>query len=237
MTRSVLDMFATYTTAKHRLGAIHEWPTGEKFRFCKNGAGALTAGMLVQGALPIADHSECVVSVLAAVGALTISATLNGSTVATKDQYKDGYVWVNKSTGIGMTYRIKSNTAAGAAGVIVLTLYEHTPVKVAFGAATEVTLLPNKWNGVLKAEASPTAGLSGVVLVAVGASEYHWEQVHGPCGMIGAGSLLIGNIVVPITTAGSIGPSAAFETDGPLVGRVLAVNISAEISLIDLCIE
>jgi hypothetical protein len=32
-------------------------------------------------------------------------------------------------------------------------------------------------------------------------------------------------------------PSAAIETDGPVVGRVLTVNITAEHALIDVTIE
>lgn len=232
------EVYKTYSTAKHRLGSSIEFPDGSKFRFCKNGAVALGAGLVTQGALPIADHHECVVSALAAVGDLTISATLGGSTVATANQYKDGYVWVNKSTGIGHTYRIKSNTAAGAGGVITLTLYEYSPVVVAFGAATEISLYPNKWNGVLVHDSPPTAGLVGVTMCAVAASYYHWEQVHGPCGVVASGTLVIGDSCVPsATTDGTVMPSAAFETDGPLVGRVLTVNVTAEHALIDLVIE
>lgn len=232
------EMYKTHTTQGPRLGAIAEWPDGSRFRYCKNGAVALLAGVVTQGALPIADHSEMVVSVQAAVGALTVSATMNGTTAATKDQYKDGYLWVNKSTGIGHTYRIKGNTAAAGAAVCTFTLYEHTPVVVAFGAATEVTVLPNKFNGVLVHASPPTAGLVGVTMCAVAANAYHWEQVRGPVGIIASGTLVIGDSCVPsATTDGTVMPSAAFETDGPLVGRVLTVNITAEHALIDVCIE
>lgn len=233
------EMYKTHTTQGPRLGAIAEWPDGSRFRYCKNGAVALGAGLVTQTALPIgADHIELVVSVQAAVGALTISATLNGTTVTTKDQYKDGYIWVNKSTGIGHTYRIKSNTAAAGGAVVTFTLYEHTPVVVAFGAASEVSVFPNKYNGVLVHASPPTGGLVGVTMCAVAANAYHWEQVRGPVGILASGTLVIGDSCVPsATTDGSVMPSAAFETDGPLVGRVMTVNITGEVALIDVCIE
>ena len=237
MDRSVTEeVYKTYSTAKHRLGSIIEWPDGSKFRFCKNGAVALLAGVVTQGPLPIAAHLEMVVSVLAAIGAKQISATM-GATAVVKDQYKDGLVWVNKSTGIGHTYRIKGHAAAALSSVVTLDLYEHSPVVVAFGVASEVSMY-SKFNGVLVHDSPPTAGLCGVTMCAVPIGYYHWEQVHGLCGVIASGTLVVGDSCVPSATAdGTVMPSVAFETDGPLVGRVMTVNITAEHALIDLCIE
>ena len=231
------EIYKTYTSAKHRLGTVIETPDGCRYRFALNGAGALAAGDLAQAALPVANHAECVVAAAVAAGAKVITATL-GATLSAVNQYKDGYVHVNKTPGLGHKYRVKSHLAVASAGVITLNLYEDSPVKVALTTSSEITLVPNPFRGVLIHDSPPTAKVAGVALVAVAASAYCWLQTRGPACVLVQGTHVIGDFVVPSATVdGAVMPSAAVETDGPPVGHVMVVNIDGEYGLVDLFIE
>lgn len=228
------EIYKTYTVPKHRLGSIIETPDGRQFRFTLNGAVALAAARLVQSTVPAANHLNIAVAAAVAVGAKVITATL-GATAAAKDLYKDGYVYVNDAAGEGHLYRIKTHEAVASAGVITLTLYEDSPVVVALTTASEITLIRNPFSGVLIHDSPPTAPLAGVTLVAVAAAAYCWLQTRGPAAVLTQGTLVIGDLCVPSATVdGAVMPSAAIETDGPIVGHVMAVNADTEQSLINL---
>jgi hypothetical protein len=238
MIRSVTEeVYKTYATAKHRLGSIIETPDGCRYRFALNGAGIQATGKLMQSALPISNHSENVVDVARAIGATVISATLFGATAAVADQYKDGWAHVNKGTGVGQRFRIKSHLAVAASAVITLNLYEDTPVRIALDATSEFTLVPNPFRGFLIHDSPATAKILGVTNCAVPASYYCWLQTRGPACVLGAGTLVIGNnCTASDATDGAVMPNIDFDLRPP-VGHVMVVNITAEYSLIDLVIE
>ena len=70
------------------------------------------------------------------------------------------------------------------------------------------------------------------------ASQYYYEQVKGDCCCTASGTLVIGDFCVPsASTDGTVMPSAAFETDGPYVGVVRELNVTAEGCCIDLKLD
>lgn len=229
------EIYKTYSSAKHRLGAIIEFPDGRVFRFGQAGAVALAHGKLHQSALPIADHTNVAVSANAAIGALQVSATL-GATAAAKDLYKDGFLLVNDATGEGYAYRIKGHAAADASGVITVQLYEDSPVKVALVASTsEVTLVHNRFKNCLIHPSPPTAQLAGVAIADIAIGAYGWFQTKGPAPVLVQGTVVIGDLCVPSATVdGAVMPSAALETDGPVVGIVVRVLADTEYGIVDL---
>lgn len=202
-----------------------------KFRLAKNGAVALVAGRLLQSSLPIADHANMAVAA-AAVGATTITVTL-GATAVVANQYAGGYVYVNDAgadvTTEGYMYRVQSHPAADLSTAVVLTLAADTPIKIALTANSQLTLLANPYSGVLVHASPPTANLVGVAPVAVAANAFFYVQVAGPCAVLQQGTLIIGDLCAPSATVdGAVMPSAALETDGPSVGRVMTVNADGE---------
>lgn len=234
--RSYVDeIYKSYTTPKHRLGAILEFPDGREFRFGQAGAVALAHGKLMQSALPVADHTNVAVSAAAAIGATRVSATL-GATAAAKDLYKDGYLVVNDATGEGYMYRIKGHAAVDASGVITVQLYEDTPLVVALVASTsEVTLVHNPFKNVLIHASPPTASLAGVTCADLAIGAYGWFQTRGPATVLVQGTLVIGDLCAPSATVdGAVMPSAALETDGPVVGIVARIAADTEYGVVNL---
>lgn len=226
------------------LGSRLVLPDERGFRFALAGAAARVAGKVYQGALPEANHDELVVTTVPAAGDKTIAATL-GATAAAIDIYSEGIAHFNKSTGLDYGHRIRRAIAAGQAhaavassGVITVNLEPGETVDVAGDSNTEVTLTKNRFASTVIHDSPPTAVLTGVSVGIAAASKYYYEQTQGVCAVTASGTLVIGDFCVPsATTDGTVMPSAAFETDGPYVGVVARVNITAETALIDLKLD
>lgn len=229
-----------------RFPAGHTLITPDKrtFRFTENDGTAEVAGDLYQSALPIANATEQVVDVATAIGATALSATL-GATAAAVDLYAEGTVHSNKTTGLGYGFRIRRAVATGdghaavlASGVITVNLEPGETLQVALTTSSELTFTQNRHRVVLIHDSPPTASLAGVSPAVAAADRWYWSQTEGDAAVLTSGTLVIGDLCVPSATVdGAVMPSAAFETDGPYVGVVRHVNITAEISLIDLKID
>lgn len=223
-----------------KLGTLREFPDGSKFRYTKNGAVALVAGRLVQSVVPTANHLNIACAATAA-GATSVTVTL-GATAVTANEYADGYIFINDAgadtSTEGYTYRIKEHPAADASATLALTLYNDSPVIIALTANSEATLVHNPFRNVIIHPSPPTSMVVGVAPRAIDANEYFWLQTAGPCAVLTSGTLVAGDFCVPgATVDGSVMPSAAVETDGPPVGRVMTVNADTEESLIYLTLD
>ena len=93
------DETVTSTTESRgiTIGTKGLMPDGRVFRYSK-AAEAITAGLMCQNSLAIANHDMDLVTAAAAVGASTITVTLGGTAV-TADQYKGGTIYVNDDAG------------------------------------------------------------------------------------------------------------------------------------------
>lgn len=101
-----------------------------------------------------------------------------------------------------------------------------------------MTYTQNRFRNVLIHDSPPTGALVGISPGVAAADRWYWSQTEGDAPVVTEGTLVIGDFCVPTaTTPGAVMPSAAFETDGPYVGVVRHVNITAEISLVDLKID
>lgn len=227
---------------RHDLGTKARTKDGRTYRYAEMGATVGVAGNLYQGALPIANHLATVVDVVRAVGAVQVSSTLGG-TAATVDYYAEGYAHVNKVNGLGSLYPIQRAYKAddGHAKVssgAILTANITTPVKVALVATSELTYTPNRFRAVIIDPSPATAALAGIAPHAVTAAYFFWAQTGGRACVYTIGTVVIGDLVVnAASTSGGVMPSAAIETDGPIVGICASVNVTGEYSAIDLLLD
>lgn len=215
----VSSIYGETATQKFPIGTQYVTEDGRKFRYAKNGAVALGRALMCQAPVEIAHHKEIVIGTAAAVGdtTLTISTTL--STATTADQYKDGFIIINKGTGLGQTYRVKSNTAGTTCTV---TLYD--PVVIAIAATAEFTLKANPWNGVIVSATTQTGIPVGVPLNTVTIGYYCWLQTHGPAGM----TVDTGDTVVlghPVGKPGTNAVAGACGTIDSAVSSSIAVLV------------
>lgn len=197
----------TSTTQQEDLGAIGVTSDGREYQYAKVGSGgALAAGSLGVAEAVAANHTNIVVSAAAAIGATQVSATL-GATAATENQYAEGYLVVNDSTGEGIAYKIANHAAVASAGVITVNLEE--PVVVALVASTsEVSLIKH-----ISKDIQPSTTLAtavGVANVATAASSYGWVQRKGTCSVTADGTPAKSNALIQSNaTAGALEVGAA----------------------------
>lgn len=175
------DIFTESTTQLFPLGTKYEY--GENtYRYAKAGASTIGAGLIVQAAA--VTEGDIAVQSAVTAGDKTISVTTSATT--TDNQYDDGYLFITQNAAqtarVGGNYRIKSHTT-GSAGTITFTLYES--IKVALNTSSKVTIISNRYNGVLTAATTPTAELVGISHPVqdsdanISASSFFWLQTHG----------------------------------------------------------
>ena len=205
-------IFEQHQYQKADLGTPLEYDDGRLYRYGLAGATALATGKLMQSVAPLAGHTNIACDVARAIGAESISATLN-TTAAAIDIYAEGYVHINDATGEGYLYRIAKACSAGDAhaaatstGVLTVNLAAGVTVQVALVAATsEVSFTRNTYHSVIIHPSPPTAELAGVTQRAVTALYYCWLQRKGTCTVLGDGTLLAGlPIQASITVDGAV---------------------------------
>ena len=168
-------------TQKERLGTVRELDDGRTFVYCLNGAGALAPGTVL-GAVTTAGMTEDTVTVAHAIGTKLVTMTDSGGGTAA-NAFAGGRLVVNDGAGIGEVYDIVGNTAGGA-GLTFQILLE-TGLATAWAiATTDITVYPNKYNGVVANPADGERLPVGVAQRTVTAAYYFWAQVLGDGSML-----------------------------------------------------
>lgn len=220
------DIFEESTTQQADLGAKAVMSNGDVYRYVKVGGTALVAGKLFDGPANVANHSNIAVAAAAASGVTSITVTL-GATLASANQYAGGKVVVNDVDGQGFTYDIKSHPAADLSTALVVTLEANTPIETALTTSSQVTLVPNQYNGVIIHAATETGVPVGVARTNVTASSFSWIQTRGVVSILqdNAAAALGKSAAASTTTDGSVtaGTGALKE-----VGTMLETGVSTE---------
>jgi hypothetical protein len=202
----------TGTDKYHSFGTILELPDGREFKYAKAGAVALGQGKTVASAAPIAHHDMDLVTAATAVGATSITVTLEG-TLATEDQYADGYIYTNDATGEGQIYRIAGHDAIDSAGSGAIDLAENDKVAVALTTATLSGLIANPYSAVVVTPTTVLNRTCGVPATEIAASAYGWIQTKGLASVQVLGTVVVGQ---PIRVSGEApaGAVATVDRDG-----------------------
>lgn len=209
-----------------QLGQEKVFSDGRKFRLAKNGAAALAAGKLVIQGDETANHVGIAIAA-ASVGDTVVTVTL-GATLATANQYKDGYLIVRTE---GTMYKIKSHPAADASATLKVELYD--PIVVALAGDEEVDLVVHPLSGVVIAATDQADVPVGVPLIAVTAAYYFWAQVAGPCPVLIDETLGRGDMVtIGSSVAGAVEMHDAVGE--PLVGQMIEAGVDTKYNLVQL---
>jgi len=208
-------------TQKETLGALRVLQDGRKFRYCKNGAAALVAGTPIIGTDCVANHQQCAVAAGGAAGSMTVTVTL-GATLATVNQYKDGYLQVcdgGAAYGEGTQYLIDGHPAAALSTACMIQLREPVCVALLVGTSI-VSLVPNPFASVVVAAAGQDMP-AGVPQIAVTAEYYFWSQTGGIAtalctNTLGEGIAITTGAALFATVSGSYEPVIgwSYGTDG-----------------------
>lgn len=233
---------------------IQKYPLGTRFvlgdrvfRYAMNGtSAALASGRLMQAEVPVANHTaQVLATTIAANSVKTVNVTLGGTAV-TKNQYADGWLWVEGGTNIGACYKIKSHPVqAGTTSNVIMTLYDL--VAEALTASTEtISFVKNIYKDVIIHPAPPSAVLAGVPLIDITISTstvkyYFWLQTAGPAGVLaesGTKTLVIGeDCVADDSVDGAVSGMHINTNSDVIVGRVIDIAADGAIALVDLSIS
>lgn len=224
------DVFVQSAVQMEELDTVRILKDGRMFAYALAGE-ALAAGKLTQGAVPDANCNNDAVYANAAIGDMEVQLTPGAA--ITENYYAGGWLHINAGAGVGHTYRVKSHPAFSATSFTVELL---DPIRVALtSAASKFTMIANRQKSVLTSLVGVTAPYAGVPLIAVTSGYYFWNQVKGPAAVLGSGTLVVGNPVATLTTAGAVGPMPT-NSILAIAGTVMAVNATTEYSLINLAI-
>lgn len=221
----------------HKLGTLGISPGGEMFRYCFSN-GAITAGNLLQTAVPVAaDDMDVVVAAAAAIGVRAISITTAGAIVA--NLYNEGLAYVNFDPGQGQRFRLGEHLAADSAATLVLNLATDEQVRTALSTSSLVGLKVNRFKDVIIFPTTVTGFPVGFTTFDVADDRYFWAQTRGEASLEIQGTVVLGKQAIPsASTAGAIQPSVDAGGDDPVVaiiGNPIAVNTDCAHGYI--CIE
>jgi len=237
------------------LGTMGITPDGRKFRYAKAGE-ALSVGIPCQGVAALGglefDTNAKLVTSITTYGTtanyLRFSTTwgsIGGSTGATKDLFKDGYLWISGSTG-GQMLRVKGNTTGSSGTASQFTdikFREGERLSAAIDTSTLISITRNPYDGVTEFDGLATqTGLDvGVPPRDITSDYYFWLQTGGVCPLMTDGTVVLGESVSATTSTGIQGGQALASSHESVrrqpIGTVIQVYADTKFSLVNLRLD
>lgn len=231
-------LFTPTVDQRHLVGSMMKDAFGRSWRYIRNAAVELAVGYTVQSEAPDAQCLDNIqTGYTTAAGDTVIQILVATGNALSDGELKDGWLVVNKATGIGYTYPIKWNRWITSDTVMEIELYE--PIRLATSATSEFTLVKNKYADVVVTPTTPTGTIVGVPNVVIPASYYGWVQSQGPCGCYvdTSETLVIGCAVGHPASSAVPGAVGVFAATGPYIGHSMTVSIEGEVALVDLDLD
>ncbi len=226
------------STQKAPLGSTMHLGDGRVFRYSENGAVALLANRLVQSSVRVDNHNGTGLALGTAVaGAKSIAVTL-GATLATENQYAEGYFTIVNSTDVGTIpvgpMKVSGHAAVASGGVMTCNLADPLPAAIIAADTGALIAHPNK--GTLITPAAGTASVVGIAPIDVPASEFYWVQVRGVAACLQDGAFVEGNYVTQSDgVIGAIGPATAgLPIDEMIIGLAVSDTATGDIGLVNM---
>ena len=202
------------SSQKHKVGTRMAFDDGRVFRYVEVGGSDIAAGAVVQAAAGVANHDMDLAITTAASGVTSVTVTL-GSTAATANQYKDGFLYINDGgTGEGHVYKIKSNAAGDSAGTCVITLEEDDETVTALTNGTHLAgLAVNTYSNVIISPTTVSNIAIGTAPRLLTTNYYGWIQTWGQAAVLANAAGVIGQHV-RVGGASTAGGTEDMDFDG-----------------------
>lgn len=228
------SVYAYSATKNCTLGTtMLEVETGRGYVYSQAGATQLEKGLMTQALAPVANYLEEVQAVAWTAGDLSGTATITTGATPAANYFEDGWLIVNKLTGLGYAYPILSNTSH--ATTITVVLKPGYPIIVTTDATTEFSLIKSPFKQtIVVPTTTQTAQAAGVPPIVVPIDNYFWAQVKGPCPMIvdTGETLVIGEGVANgDTVAGAANDAVTLKTHW---GNAMTIGAAGEYALVNL---
>ena len=149
-----VNLYQSSADPEHKLGELHVDEFGRKFRYAQAGAAALVTGHLLQEAAEDTNYRSMAVDTAAAIGTFEVSVTLGGTAV-TANQFDNGDLVVESSTGIGQQFKIERHdvqtSTTGSCSFFV-----ERPIAIALTTSSQVSVRKSSYDGVIDFPVTPT---------------------------------------------------------------------------------
>ena len=244
------DIFHPTAAKYFPLGALAEARDGRLWRYCEEAGNGLSLAMINQAAAETANWTYTAQTNnpdIWVAGDKEVTVVCD-STAAAHD-FIDGYMIVPDGTGEGHMYLIKDNkvgTGNATSGYdILVKVADAGGIRTAIEAASDVSLVKNKYKDVIVFPTDPTGPCVGVNNVAVTASYFFWSQVRGPAMVLAPAATDTVVIGDSVTAGGITAGAVSLPDDGAtadegdvVIGYVMKAPVAAsDYVLIDLTIE
>jgi hypothetical protein len=183
-------------------------------------AGTIPAGDAVEADLTLQYDVAATAGAIAPIGAKSVSVFCITATIA-KNAFADGYLFVESGTaaGMGISYKVKSNSAATTGGTSTVVLYD--PIKVAIPVADKIGVQTNIYSKCVQCTTGLAHNVVGVTPVVVASGEYFWLQTYGPCAAKGGTLTKAGPIHAAATGAVAVDVTSTAAEYQPVIGEAL----------------
>lgn len=184
------DQYKQYAASRGRpLGTRGYTRDGRAFRWTKNGATALTPGLLVQSETVGTESDDQLVKAGGVVSSGSTKITLNFSTNITLttallvNEYAEGFLFVNHNQGVGQMVQVASHetaTSAAADGHSTVMFMPGNEFTTQVSTASELGIVKNPYDDVVRTTNTLTGPVVGIAPMYVTANYYFWLQTWGP---------------------------------------------------------
>ena len=209
------DLYTDSVSKIHKIGQLYVDPWGRSFRYVRVGGVSLVTGNLIQEPAEDTNYRSMVVQAASAIGSREIAITLGGTAV-TADQFVDGDLLIESSTGIGQAFKIEKHTVqTSTTGTCTFTV--DRDVKIALTTSSQASVRKNSYDGVIQYPVTPTGAPLGISLIVVTNAQFGWIQSGGD------GQALFDTATNAAADAVAIGPS---ETVAGSVSALEAADVA-----------
>lgn len=195
------------------------------FRYAKYGTGvSAAAGDLIQMRAVDANLINVVASTSFTPGSKVVR--VYSATALSRDDFAEGYLWVQSGTHPGITYKIKTHEAIPTTSIGNVYLYDA--IATTCSGANKFSMVISPYKNVSRCTAVNNA-VVGAAPIAVTTGDYFWMQTWGPCAIKNSATVtVLGQRAIPGNT-GAVQPNVA--TTGAQVGYAMQVATAAEVCL------
>lgn len=181
---------------------------GRKFRFARAGGSTLVIGNVLTAGVATASQQN----LTAAVGAINDRvATMTTGASTSANVFAQGFLVVSVTPGGGDAYKIASHLLMTSAAGDIVNFWPGQALRRATTTSSKYDLIDNSYSRVIQSPATTLASaVVGVAVTAPTTLRGCWVQTRGPCGILGAGTLIAGTrAVAGSSVAGSAAPETA----------------------------
>lgn len=218
---SFQSVYQTITArGEFKLGQRAMTPDGREWKFVKNGSTIALGNIVVPSAAVDAD----LWSSSSDMQGRKVYATRAANSL-TVGAYEDAIGVVNQGTGVGQTFKIRTNDAT------TLTLYPETAFATALAVGDSDLVYRSMADVVIAAITSKVQMTQGAFQVAAASGDYGWILTHGDGRAIAGEVLTIGcSFVSGDDTTGQVlkGTTAKGDFDEQSLGYCIVANDAAD---------